>query len=528
MIFTSLSFIIFLAVLLIVYYAIPSRFRWIVLLVGSLVFYCMAGLQFLPFILFTSMSTFLGARQIGKVWQKQKDALSQEGLDSLQKKSVRQQYQKSAKRYLVVTLVVNLLILCYSKYTKFFIPQINELLQAIGISFSVSNSSIIVPLGISYYTFSTLGYLLDVYWKRYQSEENPARFLLYTCYFPHILQGPIARYNRLGERLKAVTPLNARRLLYGFQLMLWGFFKKLVIADRASIFVNGILNSTVSASGALMLLSVFLDVLCIYTDFSGCMDIARGASSLFGIELDLNFNRPFFSKSVTEFWRRWHMSLGSWFKDYVYYPISTSSWLKKLVKRRKQANPRHRQAIATLFPVCCTWILTGVWHGSGLPYIAWGIYYAFMIMCSVTFQPEFHKLTTRLKIRTDTLSWRAFQAFRTTCIFAFGRLLVRPDDLLYSARMLKRFIFNFEPWAMFDGKIFQYGLSAPDFNVLIICTVILLLVSLYQRKGSVRDALNRQNTPVVYAAMLLCIFGILILGIYGPGYSASTFAYMNY
>ena len=529
MIFTTIEFLIFLIVALLAFYLCPIKQRWKMLLIISIVFYIISGIVYLPFIFVTSFVVFAAARIITKNWSKMEQALGEESVTDHEKKQIKQQYKKKNRNVLIIVLVITLGILSYSKFLKYFLEPVNRLVVALGGSGEFVAGDIIIPLGISYYTFSTVGYLLDVYWRRYSSESNYARFALYAIYFPHILQGPIERYNRLGSRLKMELRFNQERMLSGFQLMLWGYFKKLVIADRANIFVTAAFAQPNRMGGSVLFIAIILDVLYIYMDFSGCMDIARGISDMFGIELDLNFKRPFFSKSITEFWRRWHISLGSWFKDYVYYPVSTSSWLKKLGKKvRKRFGDRAGRITVTFFPVVITWFLTGLWHGTGKTYITWGLYYGFIIMCSVTFQPEMKWITKKLRINTEAASWRAFQMVRTAGLFAIGRLLTSPGMLYQTKVIIKRIILQFSPWNLFDGKLYTLGVSEKEFHLLVLCSLLLLYISSLQEKGSVRDMVKRQNIVFRYALMLGIIFGILILGIYGSNYNASSFAYMNY
>ncbi|MGN0383859.1 MAG: MBOAT family O-acyltransferase [Eubacterium sp.] len=531
MVFNTLEFLVFLVIALLVYAIWPKKYRWICLLGISLVFYAIAGIDYLPYILFTSFTIYLAGMWIGHVWSKLAEDLKAEGLSRDDKKALKKKAKAVCKRILLLALVLNLGILCYTKFTKFLVEPVNNILNALETGKTFSAKDIIVPLGISYYTFSTVGYLLDVYWKRYECEKNYARFLLYACYFPHILQGPIERYNRLGMRLKQELVVSYDNFVSGYQLMLWGYFKKMVIADRLDVFITSVYSDIQHTSGIILILTVIFDVFYIYTDFSGCMDIARGVSQMFGVELDLNFNHPFFSKSVTEFWRRWHMSLGGWFKDYVYYPISTSGWVKNIGKFvRKHGSDRASRIACTIFPVVITWFLTGLWHGTGKTYIAWGLYYGFMIMCSITFKPEFEKLTKLLRIKTDTWFWKFFQTIRTCCIFAGGRILTRPGSL-YNAKQVVRYILmrgNMKLWELSDGTLFSYGLTAKSLNVIIVSIAILITVSVLQEKGSLRERLRNENIVLRWGLMFGIIFAILVYGVYGPGYDSSSFAYMEY
>ena len=529
MTFIQFGFFVFLIAAVILFYICPVQHRWKALLAISIVFYAIAGLKYLPFIFVTSFSVYLAGRKMGQIYEEQDKKLQTEGLSRKEQKAIKENDKKRCKKIIIGLLALNVGILSVVKFTKFFVDPINDLIRFMGGDGTFSAAYIIVPLGISYYTFTSLSYLLDVYWKRETYEKSYFRFLLYVIYFPHILQGPIERYGRLGQRLKQELRFDYDRVVSGLQLMLWGYFKKLVIADRIDILISGIYDGYQNTAGAILVLAMFLDVVYIYADFSGCMDIARGVSAIFGVELDLNFNHPFSSKSVVEFWRRWHMSLGSWFKDYVYYPVSTSDLVKNISKSaRGKLSPRLIRSIITVIPVSVTWILTGVWHGTGKTYVAWGIYYAFMIFMSVTFEEDFKKLAKVLKINTEADSWKWFQMIRTTCIFAGGRLLTRPGSLRASWNIFKRAISAPNPWALLDGSIFNFGLDKPDILLALVCILIFGFVSHLEQKGSVREMLAKQNMLFRWGIWLILIFTVLVFGIYGPGYDAASFVYMAY
>ncbi len=531
MTFIEPIFLVFLLASFVLFYICPVKFRWMMLLAISIVFYAIAGVKFLPFIFVTSFSVYLGGKKMGKIYDQMDIELKAEGIDKAAKKQIKEKAKSRCKRVLVLLIVFNIAILSVVKFTKFFIDPINDLLVSMGGSGNFKASYIIVPLGISYYTFSSLSYLMDVYWKRVGYEKNYFRFLLYAIYFPHILQGPIERYTRLGARLKEELRFDYDRATKGLQLMAYGYFKKLVVADRIGMFITATYADYENTGGILLLLSIFLDVVYIYADFSGCMDIARGVSQIFGVELDLNFNHPFSSKSVTEFWRRWHMSLGGWFKDYVYYPVSTSRLCKNLNKKMRNTCPdRVTRSVVTAIPVTVTWVLTGVWHGTGITYVSWGVYYAFMIFMSVSFAEDFHNLGKKLKINYDTATWRFFQMFRTTCIFAGGRLLTRPGTLKDSVGIIKRVFTNFDPWTLTDGSLYTYGLSIENVFIAVIAVAAFGVISYLQKHGdvSVRELIASQNIVFRWAIYLFMIFVVLIFGIYGPGYDAASFVYMAY
>lgn len=529
MTFVQFNFLVFLLATFCVFYICPVKYRWIVLLGASLIFYAIAGVKYLPFIFVTSFSVYLAGKRMGAIYEEQERACSGETLTRKEKKELKEKAKARCRKILVALLVLNIAILCVSKFTKFFVDPINSLLLHFGGNGGFSAEMIIVPLGISYYTFSCLSYLMDVYWKRVGCEKNYFRFLLYACYFPHILQGPIARYGRLGERLKAELRFDYQRVCFGVQLMIWGFIKKLIIANRVDMFVSDMYARYAEMRGFAFIVAALMDVLYIYSDFSGCMDIARGASQIFGVELDLNFNHPFSSKTVPEFWRRWHMSMGGWFRDYVYMPLSSSKLVKNISRRTKGKMPDGlSRVLVTAIPVTVTWVLTGLWHGTGKTYVAWGIYYSFMILMSVCFGEDLHKLAVRAGVDTESSSWKMFQMVRTTLIFAGGRLLTRPDGLWKTKLIAKSILTDFNPWVLFDGTLFKYSFTVKDMNVIVVFLVIFALVSHYQQSGSVREWIAKQGIVFRWGLIILAVLSVMVLGVYGPGYNASSFAYMAY
>ncbi len=526
---TSVNFMLFLLVLFLVFYACSVKSRWKVLLAGSVLFYLLAGAKKLfPCIVLTSAAVWYGARRIGALYAEQEEKLKAEGLDRSGKRAIKEQYKSRAKRILMLTLVWCVGILCVSKFAKYAVLYMDRISMAVNGTAPFSALKILVPLGISYYTFSTVGYLLDVYWKRYEPEKSFWRFFLYAIYFPHIIQGPISRYNLLGQELKKELRFDSRRAAFGMELMLWGLFKKLVIADRLNVFVSAVYNGQDQA-GSIFLIAMLFDAFQIYTDFSGYTDIVRGVSQIFGVELEQNFNHPFFSKTVPEYWRRWHMSLGSWFKDYVYYPCSVSHWVKQINRKAKNRfSERACRLVAVIFPVYVTWVLTGLWHGTGMTYLCWGIYYGTLITISSAFQPEFRAMTNSLRIRTETFFWQLFRMLRTFCCFMGGRVLTRPGSLHNTKIIIKNILMNLQPMRLFDGTICSFGLGRLPLALIFCSLVVLWVVSMLQERMSVREALEKQNIVIRWVILFAAIFSILIFGVYGRGYDVVAFMYQAY
>ena len=526
---TSFSFLLFLAGTMLVFFLIPVKHRWLVLLAASLVFYVLAGsFGMLPLLVLTTFVVWAAGRKIAAVYRTSDAKIAQENPGREEKKALKAEAKRQAKRVLVGTLILVVGVLVVVKITRIF----DEFFDGIyaGITSHVPGAALflLVPLGISYYTFSTVGYLLDVYWRRYECEDNFLRFLLYAVYFPHIVQGPISRYNLLGQELKKELRYDRTRVIYGMQLMIWGFFKKMVIADRIALFIGNVYDGN-HHPGSIFLLAMILDAFQIYTDFSGYMDIVLGASQIFGVQLEQNFNHPFFSRSVAEFWRRWHMSLGSWFRDYVYTPISMSGWMKSVNKSlKKKGAEGFGRFVKVVVPVMITWILTGLWHGTGKTYLAWGIYYGTLITLSEVLAPVFEKCNQLLHINTEARSFRVFQMVRTFCIFMGGRVLTSPGGLRRTLNVLVTIVTNLQPWKWFDRSIYGYGLDDRNMLVVAVGMLIVWAVSMLQERGCVRDMLAKQNLVVRWAIIYAAIFAVLIFGIYGPNYDASQFIYMQF
>lgn len=532
MLFTSIKFVFFLCLTIIAYFLVPLNKRWIILLAASSIFYCLAGLKYIPFIMVTSMATYLAARLIDRKFCELDDRLEQEGLDKEQKKCLKEQYKGSCKKTLIVSLFITLGILCYSKFGNFVVELIQKLFDTTGINpFEPSKISIIVPLGISYYTFSAIGYVLDVYWRRYRAENNFFKYLLYILFFPHILQGPIARFDRLAHQLVEGHEFDYKRMCFGIQLMLWGCFKKLAIADRLALFVNTVFADGSNQKGFVILIATFFWAMQFYADFSGCVDMARGMSQILGIQLDNNFRQPYFSRSVEEYWRRWHITLGTWFKDYLYRPISVSGPVKRLSQRAKakwgnQAGKR----VIIIISLSIVWLATGIWHGTGWDYVLWGMWNGCIIIGSTLLESKYTVWKQKLHINDQSRGWKIFQTLRTFLLVGIiPRILTRAGSVGAAIKIYKNIFAEFNIWVFFDQSLYRYGLDRQDFWLAIFSILLLTGVSILKERGvQIRETIARTNIVIRWIVYYLAIFSIIIFGIYGAGYSASDFIYMKF
>ena len=373
MLFTSYQFILFVLIALILYYVAPKRIQWIVLLCMNMLFYVYAGLSGIIFIVTTIITTYAGARLICRekdrsvrFIEEHKGDISRDEKKKLKNISLRKQ-----KMFLTIVLFINFGILAVLKYTNMFI-----------VTFTTFNTvDFVLPMGISFYTFQSTGYMIDVYRGVADAEKNPFRYALFVSFFPQLVQGPISRWNDLKKSLFESHVFSWVNIQYGFERILWGYFKKMVIADRAAIGLATIQSDVSVYYGAYAFVGMLLYAIDLYADFTGGIDITIGVAQMFGITLPENFRRPFFSKSIAEYWRRWHITLCAWFKDYLFYPLSMSKWMNKVSRWLKK---HVGKPVGSRFPVyfssLTVWFVTGIWHGASWNFVLWGVYYGLFLL----------------------------------------------------------------------------------------------------------------------------------------------------
>lgn len=529
MAFHSFEFLFFLGAVLIVYYILPGVCRRWVLLGANLLFYLYVGWEKLIFLVVTSLIVYCCSIFMGKQYEKMQEKIRTEEIKGKEKSLLQTKYKKICKKPLIASVMVILGVLIYCKYTNMLIDFINQVCDLAQGS-QINSVKVIVPLGISYYTFSSVGYLLDIYWRKKKYEKNYIDFFVSMSFFPQMVQGPIARYPKVIEQVKQLKGFEYQRFCMALQLMLWGYFKKMVIADRMSVFVNQIFGHIGYYRGFVFVVALAGSAVQLYADFSGCMDIVEGVAELFGITLDKNFDLPFSSQSTAEFWRRWHITLGAWFKDYVFFPMSTSSLNIKISRFFKNKfGTRAGKTVTSIIPLIVVWLLTGIWHGTGMNYVVWGCYYGLIIILSSVFQPELKKVTSFLRIDTETIGWKYFCRFRTFIIFCGGRLLTVPGSLENTGLVIKNVFAQWNPWIFFDGTLFGFGLNAPNVWLLLLSIGVLGFVShLHAKNIKIRETIAKQHIVVRWVIYILAIFAVLVLGMYGANYHGNEFIYAGY
>ncbi len=529
--FTSPIFLVFVAVLVLLRYLLPKRFAWILILIANVIFYAFAGWYGFIFIAFTSFTAWILSRAMDRNLSAQDLYLAEhkKEMQREERKVYKESMKKKRRLMLVIGLLLNFGILFALKYLNFFIANVNLFLPA---SARIGAMKLWLPMGISFYTFQTMGYLIDVYRGKYPAEKNYFKLATFTSFFPLLVQGPITRFNDLSKTLYDPADFSRKRFSFGIQRILWGYFKKVVIADRILTAVTALIASPDVYNGSYVFFGIVFYAIQLYADFTGGIDITIGIAQLLGIDVKENFERPFFSKDIAEYWRRWHISLGEWFKDYLFYPISVSSGMLKLSRSaRKKLGDKVGKKVPVYIASLSVWAITGLWHGAAWNFIVWGLLNAFVIIVSEELTPLYQKFHARFPKLKGTAPYKVFEILRTSFIMGSIRTLdcYRNVPVSFKAWFSMFTVPNLGQALARDGGLMHLGLSIADYIVVFVGVLIMLAVSLKQRGGSVREAIWQKNSPALrYALMGAMVLVILVFGAYGIGYDSAQFIYNQF
>lgn len=530
MLFTSYGFLGFLLGLGLLYYLLPRRCQGPLLLLGSWAFYAFAGPKYLLYILTTTVTVWYAGVRMGRNAQRAAAYLAQhkEELSREERKAYREGEKKARRRWLAGCLALNLGILAVVKYLNFLIGNLNAALAAFGSAGRLPFFALALPLGISFYTFQAAGYLIDVYRGTVEAEEDPFRFALFVSFFPQLIQGPISRFGDLAPSLLSPHLFEGKTVCRGLQQMLWGYFKKLVVADRLAGAVALLTGDPGTYRGAWAAVGMVFYTVQLYADFTGGIDVTIGVAQLFGVTVQENFLRPYFSKSLKEYWRRWHISMCSWFRDYLFYPLSTSKAMGRFTKfARRHWGDKVGRRLPVYVASFVVWFATGLWHGASWNFIVWGLLNYAVLMISEELEPLYARFHRRFAVKGKPL-YRLFQVGRTfllVCALNLFDCYVRLGDTVGSIAS----VFTARNWnVLWDGSMLTLGLSGADYVALALGCLLMLGVSLAQRKGGIRERLEEKPYPVRFAVWYGLFLAVLLLGAYGVGYDASQFIYNRF
>ena len=517
--YCSLAYLVFfLPPVVLIYSIIPRKFRWSVLLTASYIFFWIISGKLLIYLLISTMSIHHTGLWLSDI-RRERDGILQT-TPSSEKRAVRAAFQKRLRAVAAFGVAIQFAALAVLKYSPFFATNINSLFTALNIPLSVSIPNFIAPIGISFYTLQAMSYIFDVYRGTVRADRNPARLALYMAFFPQIMEGPICRYSETAEKLWSGEPVKYKNLTFGAQRILLGMIKKMVIADRLNLFIKTVFDGYAEYDGGIVALSAVLYTCQLYMEFSGTMDVVIGTGEIFGAALPENFRRPFFSRSISEFWKRWHITLGAWFKDYIFYPLSLSGPLRKLTSSARKKLGSHYGALlsgaAALFIV---WLCNGLWHGAGWRYIFFGMYHFALILLGSATEPLSIQLARRLHIDRNSAPYRIFQIIRTSALVFIGELFFRANGLRAGFSMFKKILTDFTLDSFVNQTVFKLGMDKKDFLIAAICVSGVFLLGIANERGiSIRTKLSEKNTFIRWSTYYAAVLILVIFGAYGVGY----------
>lgn len=528
----SWKFFILLISTIIFYYTLPKKFQWICLLIASLIFYFFTGTFNFVFILISSLSTFFAAKIIGNYNLFYKNKKSKNELDKDQLKELKNHLRNKKRLVLFITLIINFGILAALKYWNTIVNSINTKI-ANDISFLLINrgKGLLLPLGISFYTFQAVAYLIDVYNEKFCVETKFLRYLLFISFFPQLIQGPINRYDKTGKDLSETHNFDFDNIKHGLLQFLYGLMKKYVVADTLVNFIDTIFDSPYNNyPGSIIITGILMYSAYQYADFSGGIDMVLGVSKLFGINMQPNFRQPYFSITLADFWRRWHISLGLWMKDYVFYPLALTKGMQNLGKKCSKISKHFGRVIPAGIANIIVFFIVGIWHGPELHYVLWGLYNGMVIALSDLLKPLFTKVTLLLKINTKSFGHKIFQIIRTFIIVNIGWYFDRITDVK------KSFYFLGNTFSSFGTTYFKplmkticdsISFAKSKLGLALFGSIIIFIISIIQSKNEDIFAYYKSRNIVIrWGVLYLFIILFLISRSYSSG--SEAFLYANF
>ncbi len=492
--FNSFQFLVFFPIVVILYYAIPKKIRPIWLVIASYYFYMSWNAKYAVLILTSTIITYLSGILLGKA------------------------EKVSSRKWIVAgSFITNLGILVMFKYFAFFLSNLNKVLGILHVSAIDNPFSFVLPVGISFYTFQALSYTVDVYRHEIEPEKNFINYALFVSFFPQLVAGPIERSGNLLTQIQSVSKkklFDYDKFVKGFSLMCWGMFVKMVIADRVAIFVDTVFNSIYNIGSVEALFGALGFTLQIYCDFSGYSLIAIGAANVMGFDLMENFNTPYFAESIQDFWRRWHISLSTWFRDYLYIPLGGS----RCSKLRKYFN------------IMVTFLVSGLWHGAAWTFVIWGGLHGIYQIVGDLLRPVKKKVNELLKVNTEAFSFKFGRIITTFFLTVVAWIFFKAGSIGVAFRYLRALFTKWNPWVFFDSSLYEYGLDRPEAMILLWSILALFVVDVirYKKGLNIGEFLVKQNLWFRWIVLIVLIVCCLVFGEYGIDFDSSQFIYFQF
>lgn len=512
---TSLVFALFSIITITIYFIVPKKIQWVVLLVSSVIFLFYNNLTVGTVV--QALIVLLSAYFCGRLVYKNKDK------------------PKKSKAFLLLGILLILAQLIYLKYTNLFLATANHINNLLNIDYQFEFVQTNSLIGISYYSLIMIGYLVDIFRGASKPQNNIFKCALFMSYFPILSSGPFIRYEDRKEELFGKHKFSYQAMCSGLVRVLWGLFKILVISQRLAIFVDTVWTDLNTYSGLFVMIAILFFPIQLYTNFSGSIDVIMGISEIMGIKLPENFTVPFASRTMTEFWRNWHITLGAWLRDYIFYPLQKSDLMQRLNKRCKNTfGKKVGKKIPLYLSMLIMWICIGIWHGGAYTYIIGsGLLQFLYIFLENILGPTSKKINNKLGINTEVFSYKLYQTLRTYLLFAFSMIFFRAPSVSGAINAIKSGLMfnNFQTVlnkSVFKSMLTNAGLDKKNLIILAVALVVLFIVEKLSLKGETRKRLFKQNLIFRWIILYVLIFTIIIFGCYGEGYIATNFIYRGF
>ena len=488
MLFNSLQFVIFFPIVIILYFLIPYKKRWILLLIASYYFYMCWKVDYILLIIISTLIDYICSNKMSQIKEKVK-----------------------RKKWLLISIFSNIGILFGFKYFNFFSENIQTLFNNYNVFYEIPLFNVLLPVGISFYTFQTLSYTIDVYNNKTPAQKHLGVFAVYVSFFPQLVAGPIERSNHLLPQFFKEHDFSYIRVKAGLQKMLWGFFKKIVIADNLAILVDGVYNNVDNYSGLTLIVATIFFTFQIYCDFSGYSDIAIGTAKVMGFELRENFKRPYFSKSIREFWQRWHITLSTWFRDYLYIPLGGN----RTIKWRWYYN------------IFITFLVSGLWHGANWTFVIWGALHGTYLIIALALTNPKKQFSSLIQKQSKSFN-KLLDVTITFILVAFAWIFFRANNLDDAIYIISNLFVNYNEILNLSELRTQFrglGLFQEDLIKCFLLILALFLYSSYERSGNVWEKLQEKPKWIRWSIYYILVYGILFIA---PHSNVNNFIYFQF
>ena len=483
----SIYFLIFLAVVATVNYILPQKLRPYWLLLANFAFYASYKLVSLAVIIAGIIISYTAGRLI-------------------------QRKPEKGKMILAGTITLLVASLAYFKYTVLLGATIRNIQELVKGSSEFRLESILIPLGISYFLLQMIGYVVDAYRGKVDANGSIVNYALFVSFFSTVVSGPIERAGNMIPQYEKLPGFNEDNVKRGLLQIIWGFFLKMIVADRLGVIVNTVNSNPVAYKGTVVLIAAFMYSFQIYTDFGGYSSIAIGSARVLGIKVMDNFNSPFMATSVAELWRRWHISLSTWFRDYVYIPLGGN---------RKGTVRKYLNLLITFF-------VSGLWHGAAWTYAIWGLINGVFQVIGMALMPVRNKIVEILHIDREAFSHRLLKTVCTFLLFSFAVIFFGKDTFAQAILIIKN-IWQFTPWVLTDGTMYTLGLDRPAFNLMLLGLMLMVIADIAKYKGvDIPDTISKQSLWIRWCIYIGALVLITVCGVWGHGYDATSFIYVQF